>query len=196
MRIIAGKAGRIAIKVPSAVARPTTDFVRQAVFSILGGKVEKARVLDLFAGSGALGLEALSRGATTCIFVDEHRQATQVIAENLTKARLDGGHAVKSEVQLFLKRDAATYDLIFADPPYWKYYGDKDHVTDLLNSGLIPPRLAPDGWLIAEISSNQDSPAAPDFTLIVRREYGSSAILIYQKCSLGLQSDLQSGRTD
>jgi 16S rRNA (guanine966-N2)-methyltransferase len=196
MRIIAGKAGRIAIKVPSAVARPTTDFVRQAVFSILGGKVEKARVLDLFAGSGALGLEALSRGATTCIFVDEHRQATQVIAENLTKARLDGGHPVKSEVQLFLKRDAATYDLIFADPPYWKYYGDKDHVTDLLNSGLIPPRLAPDGWLIAEISSNQDSPAAPDFTLIVRREYGSSAILIYQKSSLELQPDLQSGRTD
>ncbi|MEO8616705.1 MAG: RsmD family RNA methyltransferase, partial [Luteolibacter sp.] len=97
MRIIAGKAGRTAIKVPSAVARPTTDFVRQAVFSILGEKVENARVLDLFAGSGALGLEALSRGAATCTFVDEHRQATQVITENLAKARLNGGHAVKSE---------------------------------------------------------------------------------------------------
>ena len=79
MRIIAGKAGRIAIKVPSAVARPTTDFVRQAVFSILGERVENARVLDLFAGSGALGLEALSRGAKSCIFVDEHRQAVSVI---------------------------------------------------------------------------------------------------------------------
>lgn len=179
MRIIAGKAGRIAIKVPSAVARPTTDFVRQAVFSILGEKVENARVLDLFAGSGALGLEALSRGAGTCTFVDEHRQATQVITENLTKARLDGGHAVKSEVNLFLKRDATTYHLIFADPPYWKFYGDKDHVTDLLKSGLIPPRLAPDGWLITEISSHQKSPEADDFTLVTRREYGSSAILIY-----------------
>jgi len=195
MRIIAGKAGRIAIKVPSAVARPTTDFVRQAVFSILGEKVENARVLDLYAGSGALGLEALSRGAANCIFVDEHRQATQVIAENLGKARLDGGHPVKSEVQLFLKRDAATYDLIFADPPYWKYHGDKDHVTDLLKSGLIPPRLAPDGWLIAEISSNQKSPDDPGFTLLARREYGSSAILIYQS-SPRLQSDLQSARTD
>lgn len=179
MRIIAGKAGRIAIKVPSAVARPTTDFVRQAVFSILGEKVENARVLDLYAGSGALGLEALSRGAASCTFVDEHRQATQVITENLAKARLDGGHAVKSEVNLFLKRDATAYHLIFADPPYWKFYGDKDHITDLLKSGLIPPRLAPNGWLIVEIASHQKSPDADDFTLVARREYGSSAILIY-----------------
>ncbi len=181
MRIIAGKAGRIAIKVPSAVARPTTDFVRQAVFSILGEKVENARVLDLFAGSGALGLEALSRGAKSCTFVDEHRQAVSVIQENLTKARLDGGHAVKSEVATFLKRDSATYDLIFADPPYWKFYGDKDHITDLLQSGFIPPRLAPEGWFIVEISSHQKSPESGDFSLVVRREYGSSAILLYQQ---------------
>jgi 16S rRNA (guanine966-N2)-methyltransferase len=181
MRIIAGKAGRIAIKVPSAVARPTTDFVRQAVYSILGEKVEDARVLDLFAGSGALGLEALSRGAKSCTFVDEHRQAVNVIAENLAKARLDGGHAVKSEVATFLKRDAATYDLIFADPPYWKFYGDKDHVTDLLKSGLIPPRLAPDGWFVVEISSHQKSPESGDFPLVLRREYGSSAILLYSR---------------
>ncbi len=179
MRIIAGKAGRTAIKVPSAVARPTTDFVRQAVFSILGEKVENARVLDLYAGSGALGLEGLSRGASSCTFVDEHRQAIQVITENLAKARLDGGHTVKSEVNLFLKRDATAYHLIFADPPYWKFYGDKDHVTDLLKSGLIPPRLVPNGWLVVEISSHQKSPEADDFTLIARREYGSSAILIY-----------------
>lgn len=195
MRIIAGKAGRIAIKVPSAVARPTTDFVRQALFSILGERVENARVLDLFAGSGALGLESLSRGAAACTFVDEHRQAVNVIQENLAKARLDGGHAVKSEVATFLKRDAGRYDIIFADPPYWKYHGDKDHVTDLLKSGLLPPRLAPGGWLIAEISSNQKSPEAEDFTLVDRREYGSSAILLYQS-SPGLQSDLQCGGTE
>ena len=91
MRIIAGRAGRVAIKVPSAVARPTTDFVRQALFSILGETVHDARVLDLFAGSGALGLEALSRGAASCTFVDEHRQACAIIPENLKKARLDAG---------------------------------------------------------------------------------------------------------
>jgi len=195
MRIIAGKAGRTAIKVPSAVARPTTDFVRQAVFSILGERVENARVLDLYAGSGALGLEALSRGAASCTFVDEHHQAVKVITENLKKALLDGGHAVKSEVAAFLKRDAATYDLIFADPPYWKYYGDKDHVADLLKSRLLPPRLAAGGWLIVEISSHQTSHLSEDFSLVARREYGSSTVLLYQS-SPGLQSDLQSGRTD
>ncbi len=182
MRIIAGKAGRIAIKVPSAVARPTTDFVRQAVFSMLGEKVEQARVLDLYAGSGALGLEALSRGAQHCIFVDEHRQSIQVIHENLAKARLEGGHAVKSEVILFLKRDIANYHLIFADPPYWKHHGEKDHVTDLLKSKLLTPRLAAGGWIIAEISSQQKSPECEDFILIARREYGSSTILIYSAC--------------
>ena len=179
MRIIAGSAGRIAIKVPPAVTRPTTDFVRQAVFSILGERVANARVLDLYAGSGALGLEALSRGAKCCTFVEDHRQAVKVIAENLIKARLDGGHAVKSEVAPFLKRDAGTYDLIFADPPYWKYHGDQDHVTELFQSGLLTPRLAAEGWLIVEVSSHKTSPVAEDFSLVARREYGNSAILIY-----------------
>ncbi len=179
MRIIAGKAGRIAIKVPPAVARPTTDFVRQAIFSILADRVEQARVLDLYAGSGAIGLEALSRGAASCVFVDEHHQACKVIAENLTKARLDGGRAVKSDVPAFLKREAGSFDLIFADPPYWKHYGDKDHVGNLLKAGLIAPRLAADGLFLAEISANQPSPAAEDMELTDRREYGGSAILFY-----------------
>jgi 16S rRNA (guanine966-N2)-methyltransferase len=179
MRIIAGKAGRIAIKVPPAVARPTTDFVRQAIYSILGERVEDARVLDLFAGSGAIGLEALSRGAASCVFVDEHRQACNVIKENLAKARLDGGRVVKADAITHLKRDTATYDLIFADPPYWKHYGDRDHVGDLLKSGLLDPRLAPGGMFIAEVSANQQSPDSGALTLTDRREYGGSAILLY-----------------
>jgi 16S rRNA (guanine966-N2)-methyltransferase len=179
MRIIAGKAGRIAIKVPPAVARPTTDFVRQAVFSILGESVENARALDLYAGSGAIGLEALSRGAASCVFVDEHRQACAVITENLAKAKLDDGRALKADVLSFLKRDAANYDLIFADPPYWKHHGDKDHVGALLKSGLLVPRLAPGGRFIVEISANQASPASEELKLTDRREYGGSAILFY-----------------
>jgi 16S rRNA (guanine966-N2)-methyltransferase len=180
MRIIAGKAGRIAIKVPSAVARPTTDFVRQAVFSILGESVTNARVLDLFAGSGAIGLEALSRGAASCVFVDEHRQACSVITENLAKTRLEGGRAVKTDAATFLKRDTSTYNLIFADPPYWKHHGDKDHLGALMKSNLLAPRIAPDGWIIAEISANQASPESAELTLTDRREYGGSAILFYR----------------
>ena len=179
MRIIAGTAGRIAIKVPATVARPTTDFVRQAVFSILGERVAHARVLDLFAGSGAIGLEALSRGAASCIFVDDHRQACAVITANLTKTRLAGGRALKSDAAAFLKHDTASYDLIFADPPYWKHHGDKDHVGGLLHGGLLVQRLAPDGWFIAEVSAHQTSPVAAAFTLADRREYGGSAILFY-----------------
>jgi 16S rRNA (guanine966-N2)-methyltransferase len=183
MRIIAGKAGRVAIKVPSAVARPTTDFVRQAVFSILGERVEDARVLDLFAGSGAIGLEALSRGAASCVFVDEHRQACAVIGENLAKARLEGGRVVRAEARSFLKRDGASYDLVFADPPYWKHHGDKDHLAELLQSGLLGPRLAPDGLLVAEVSADQKSPAGENFVLTDRREYGGSAILLYARAA-------------
>ena len=179
MRIIAGKAGRTAIKVPSAVARPTTDYVRQAIFNILGERVADARVLDLFCGSGAIGLEALSRGAASCVFVDEHRQAVSVTEENLKKARLEGGRVVKSDVPAFMKRETASYDLVFADPPYWKGYGDTDHVKTLLAITTLPARLAPSAYLIAEISSSQSTPESPTLCLLDRREYGSSTILIF-----------------
>ncbi|BCU78713.1 16S rRNA (guanine(966)-N(2))-methyltransferase RsmD [Luteolibacter sp. LG18] len=179
VRIIAGKAGRLAIKVPGAVARPTTDFVRQALFSILGEKVDDARTLDLFAGSGAIGLEALSRGAASCVFVDEHRQAVSVIGENLAKSRLEGGRVVRSEVSSYLRTDPGSYDLIFADPPYFKNYGDRDHVKELLANPHLSLRLAPGGWFIAEISSSQKSPLAEGWSLLDRREYGGCAILLY-----------------
>jgi len=182
MRIIAGKAGRMAIKVPPAVARPTTDFVRQAVFSILGARVENARVLDLYAGSGAIGLEALSRGAASCVFVDDNRQACAAITQNLAKTRLEGGRVAKSDVPTFLKRDLVTYDLIFADPPYWKHHGDTDHLGGLLCSGLLAPRLAADGWLVSEASSVHTPPDAVDLQLADRRGYGGSAVWFHRRC--------------
>lgn len=183
MRIIAGTAGRLAIKVPKAVARPTTDFVRQAIFSILGPKVENAAVLDLFAGSGAIGLEALSRGAATCVFVDEHRQAESVIRENLEKSKLQGARVVRADVHAWLARDTGSYDLIFADPPYAKYPGDRDHLKDLMAKSSLRERLKEDGWFIAECSASSRSPEAEGWTLEDRREYGGSAILLYAVAS-------------
>ena len=82
-------------------------------------------------------------------------------------------------MQGFLKRDTASYDLIFADPPYWQHHGDKDHIGDLLASGLIAARLAPDGCFVAEISAHQPSPDGAALSLIDRREYGGSAVLLY-----------------
>ena len=181
MRIISGKAGRTAIKVPPSVTRPTTDFLRQAIFSILGESVVGTTVLDLYAGSGAIGLEALSRGADRCTFVEAQRQACKVIEGNLAKSRLEGGQVVGSEVMSFLKRDRGQYDLIFADPPYWKHYGDDDHLKELLEP--VAPRLKPDGWLIAEAFSKYEAPEADGLILKDRRAYGTSSILLYASAS-------------
>lgn len=181
MRIISGKAGRTAIKVPALVTRPTTDFLRQAIFSILGETVENAETLDLYAGSGAIGLEALSRGAAHCNFVEQHRQACSVIEQNLKKSRLEGGRVISSEAQAFLRRDQSHYDLIFADPPYWKHYGDTDHIAGLLEAAA--QRLKPDGWLIAEAASHYEAPTHSALKLVDRREYGSSSILLYAPAS-------------
>jgi 16S rRNA (guanine966-N2)-methyltransferase len=181
VRIIAGKAGRMSIQVPTSVTRPTTDFVRQALFSILSERVEDARVLDLFAGSGALGLEALSRGAASCVFVEQHRQAASIITKNLAKTKLTGGRVATSAVEAFLKKNIGTYDIILADPPYWKYHGDADEIGKLFASGLVVPQLADDGWFVAEASSAYRAPEAEGLILADRRAYGSSALLFYQK---------------
>ncbi len=182
MRIIAGSAGRKTIKVPGAVARPTTDFVRQAMFSILGESVIDAPVADLFSGSGALGLEALSRGASSCVFVDDSHQATKIIRDNLVTTGLTGGRIVLSDVLTFLKRDIGSYGLIFADPPYAKSPLDTEWIGKILNSGFLEPRLSDNGIFYSEISRTTATPDAPAWKLIDRRNYGSSSILLYQKC--------------
>lgn len=179
MRIIAGSAGRLPIKAPAKGTRPTTDRVREALFSILGERIVGARVLDLFAGSGALGLEALSRGAASAVFVDNDRRATAVIGQNLTTTRLAGGRVVTAEVASFLQRDVATYDMIFADPPYARAPGDPDEVAGLLCGTHAAARLAPGGWLIAETAAERRAPEAAGWGLLDRRAYGGCAILLY-----------------
>lgn len=188
MRIIAGTAGRRAIQVPPCVTRPTTDMVRQAVFSIIGSSIQGARVLDVFAGSGALGLEALSRGAASCIMVEQDRQAAAVIRRNLSTCGLAGGSVVQAEVSAFLKRNTTSYDWIFADPPYCKKPGDRDHVKWLLQGGLPQDCLAMDGHLMIELSAQQATPDAPGLELLTRREYGGTAVLIFQRNTAALCS--------
>jgi 16S rRNA (guanine966-N2)-methyltransferase len=181
MRIISGTAGRKPIKVPHDVTRPTTDFVRQAMFSILGDWVIDADVADLFSGSGALGLEALSRGARSCVFVDQSPKATKVIRENLTSTALSLGRVMQSDALTFLKRDVGSYRLIFADPPYAKHPLDTEWIGKLLHSGLLESRLTADGLFYAEISRTTPTPLCPAWNLEDRRNYGSSSILLYRK---------------
>lgn len=181
MRIIAGKAGRVAIRVPKEETRPTTDFVRQAVFSRLSAVVEGAKVLDLFAGSGALGLEALSRGASECVFVDESRAAEQAIRSNLAKARLDGGRVVRADVHAWLKREREAFDLVFLDPPYCQSRLDRDHLREVFDSDAFVERVVPGGLMVVEQSTREETREAVGFELLDRREYGSSAILLYAR---------------
>ncbi len=179
VRIIAGTAGRMKIRVPGDVARPSTDFVRQAVFSILGGAVEEARVLDLFAGSGALGLEALSRGAASCRFVEESRKAAAVIEDNLRRTKLAGGRVIRADVFQYLAREQEACDLVFADPPYARTKLDRDHVAGLLAGDDLRRLIAPDGWLVVEMAAESETPEAEGWTLELRRSYGGSSILLY-----------------
>ena len=181
MRIIAGLAKGHSLKVPREVARPTTDRVRESVFGILFAVLEDARVLDLFAGSGALGIEALSRGAASCTFVEQYRGAVKVIEDNLKKTGLRNGKVVCREVGSFLKTEKREYDLIFADPPYAD--GLTDAARDLAALEGWAQWLSEDGYLVLEKEAMGDLPEPGGLKLLQQRDYGRSRIVIYQRAS-------------
>ncbi len=183
MRIITGSAGGIPIAVPRTVLRPTADRVREAVFSILGARVEEAAVLDLFAGSGSYGLECLSRGARRTVFVEADRGSCAVISQNLAKARLTGGTVAGAPVESWLKRaPAEPFDLIFADPPYAKQRGDRDWNAVLLGSAELSGLLAPGGLFILEsfAKGGQTLPPGASWQAVDERRYGDSLLVFYQ----------------
>ena len=142
MRIIAGTAkGRTLKSLKGLATRPTLDRVREAVFNTLGTKVREAKVLDLFAGSGAIGLEALSRGARSCYFNDQNKAACQIIKENLQKCGLeDLGQVFNMDGQSFIsylrKKRPVEFDLIYIDPPYLSDYYPL-YLKQLEESGLV-----------------------------------------------------------
>ena len=182
MRIIAGTAGGIRLQVPGAVARPTSDRVREALFSILGVRVESARILDLFAGSGALGLEALSRGARRADFVEQDRKACRVIEANLGKARLaDQARVVNREAVAFLRRATVGYDLVFADPPYTKRDGDVDFAAGLMADTNLLRVISPDGMVVLETAKGHVKTVPADgWELLDSRIYGDTEVSFFR----------------
>jgi 16S rRNA (guanine966-N2)-methyltransferase len=157
--------------------------VREAVFSILGARVEEAAVLDLFAGSGSYGLECLSRGARRAVFVEADRGSCAVISQNLAKARLTGGTVAGAPVESWLKRaPAERFDLIFADPPYAKQRGDRDWNAMLLGSTELSGLLAPGGLFILEsfAKGGQTLPPGASWQAVDERRYGDSLLVFYQ----------------
>lgn len=185
MRIIAGKAKGYNIKVPQGEVRPTQDRVREALFNIIGPIIEGAKVLDLYCGSGSVGLEALSRGATSARMVDTARTSCAMARQNLDKSKLTGGSVVQSDCLQFVRRDAGKYDIIFADPPYAKAIGDRDMIAELMTDRLHE-LLADDGYFIAEAQlgygvGDIHTREFPGWRLIDERSYGKNTILFYRK---------------
>ena len=179
MRIIAGQAKGHHLKVPREVSRPTTDRVRESLFGILSPVVSGARVLDLFAGSGALGLEALSRGAAECLFVERDRGACRVIEENLKKTGLTGGQVRCGEVARFLKGRVGPFDLILADPPYAD--GLSDPAAALSRLTVWRDCLAEGGILVLEEDATGQVLEFVGLTFWQSREYGRSRISFYRR---------------
>jgi 16S rRNA (guanine966-N2)-methyltransferase len=185
MRIISGSAGGVPIKVPAGNTRPTTDRTRQAVFSMLAGIIPGARVLDLFAGSGALGLEALSRGALSCLFVEQDARACAVLRENVKKTRLSGADIRQGDVTQVLRglsASASQFDLIFADPPYAHRATDPDYGQRLLASDNLRSVLAPKGSFLLEcLVTKHGNDSWSGWQVERDREYGSTRVLWLRK---------------
>jgi len=182
MRIISGEAKGRRIKAPRGRAtRPMRDFVREAVFGMLGEKARGARVLDLFAGSGSLGLEALSRGAESAVFVDRGREPVRVIMENLDNLGMSQrGTVVRAEVLEYLGREklpAPPFDLIFIDPPYKIDVAYRDEILRRLAEGGF---LGPSAVVIIEAPLRSSIPEPPPgLSFRERRKYGETAVDVY-----------------
>jgi 16S rRNA (guanine966-N2)-methyltransferase len=176
VRIIAGSRKGHRIAAPKGQdTRPTSDRVREATFMLIG-PVDGANVLDLFAGSGAMGLEALSRGAERATFVEADQRAAAVIRQNLEKLRLTGARIVTADAARALAGEAASgakYDLVLVDPPYARYPD-----VETMLATYVPTILAEDGLVVVET----DARTEPQLPLELRtsRRYGSARVTLFE----------------
>lgn len=179
MRVITGKARGVTLKTPDGMqTRPTTDRVKEALFSIIQFDIPNACVLDLFGGTGQLGIEALSRGAKRAVFVDEREDACRLIKENLRRTRMEqDGQVVRSDYLAYLSRCREKFDLIFLDPPYAEVFLENSlkQITeiDILQSG---------GIIVAERPLGKDLPwEFSGFTRSKDYKYGKTLLTLYRK---------------
>jgi 16S rRNA (guanine966-N2)-methyltransferase len=176
MRVVAGRYGGRRLTAPAgSETRPTSDRVREALFSVLGPSTHDARVLDLFAGSGALGIEALSRGAAEAVFVDRSHRAIQAVRANLEALGIEAD-VRPIEARAALRAASArheAYDLVFLDPPYRR----AAELGRELSEGLIAV-LAPGARVVTE--SDRRMPLELDLPLADERRYGDTVIRIHE----------------
>ena len=176
MRVITGSARGRKLKTPENYdIRPTTDNVKESVFNILQFDIEGRKVLDLFAGTGQLGIECLSRGAESAVFVDHSREAIKIIRENLAACNLKG--LVTEQDALMYLKSCGNFDLIFADPPY-----DSDLYEEVLNSINLFDILNDGGIIICEARRGRTFPQTIGALKLIREyNYGSVKLCKYGK---------------
>ena len=179
MRVITGKARGVVLKTPDGMAtRPTADRVKEAMFNIIQFEIPAARVLDLFGGTGQLGIEALSREAKSAVFVDEREEACKLIHENLKRTKLEQqGKVVRSDYMAYLKSCREKFDIILLDPPYAEVFLENSlkMITeiDILQSG---------GIIVTERPLGKELPwDFPGYDRSRDYKYGKTLITIYKK---------------
>jgi 16S rRNA (guanine966-N2)-methyltransferase len=190
MRVVAGAAGGIHLTVPKTDVRPTMDRVKAAIFSSLGARVIGARVLDLFAGTGALGIEALSRGAASALFIEKNLAAIAAIEANLTKTKLRG-RVRKADVFGLLRSSNGgdRFDIIFADPPYEKTDLGERYTELLLGSNELAEKLEPAGVFVLEKMPTEELPPARLWKVARAKTYGATEVLFLQHADLPAAPD-------
>lgn len=179
MRVITGKARGVQLKTPEGMTtRPTTDRVKEALFSIIQFEIAGARVLDLFGGTGQLGIEALSRGAKSAVFVDAGEPACRLIKENLKRTKLEAdARVIRADYLDYLKRCRENFDIIFLDPPYAEVFLENAlkciAEIDILQSG---------GIIVTERPSGKELPwDFEGFTRSKDYKYGNTVLTIYRR---------------
>jgi 16S rRNA (guanine966-N2)-methyltransferase len=180
VRVIAGNAKGIQLQsVPGGGTRPISDRVKEALFDILGSSIVDARVLDLFAGTGSVGIEALSRGASEAVFVEKHSRAIAVLRTNLQRSRLQANaRVVQADVFKFLGREPEPFDLIYIAPPQYQGLWSKT----LLVLESTPAWLNPDGLAIVQIfPKEQESLALTNLRMTDERKYGSTLLGFFER---------------
>jgi 16S rRNA (guanine966-N2)-methyltransferase len=179
LRVISGTAGGLHLKSPKRHAlRPTQDRIRQVIFSSLAERVPGARVLDLYAGTGSLGIEALSRGAAAATFVEQEAEAVQCIRDNLLHCRFQGEVRREDALAYLDKTSAEPFDLVFADPPYLKSRGALDE-EPLLQK--LVPFLAGDGIFVWEHFAGRRLQCSAFWEVVRFRTYGETGLTFLKK---------------
>lgn len=180
MRVIAGTAKRTPLVAPWGLAtRPTADRAKEGLFNILSSKITGARFLDLFCGSGAIGIEALSRGAAEVVFVEQAKYALEALNKNLAATKLVSQNEIMFLPVLDaikrLQRENRIFDIIFLDPPY-----DGDFLQETISFLAESFIIDKNGLVIAETEVNRPIPDAASFSLEQQRDYGRSRFLFYR----------------